>query len=68
LFTEDVTPDLKSLTYINIVIIIIIKKELIIVTLHEVAGALNNVSRKCLLMHLVRYTSDLLLVVDSAKH
>jgi len=37
------------------------------VTLHEVAGALYIVSEKRLMMHLVRYASDLTLVVESAE-
>jgi len=39
------------------------------VTLHEVAGApyIVSLAKKCLSMHLVRYASDLTLVVDSAK-
>jgi len=36
------------------------------VTLHEVAWALN-IAKKYLLMHLVRYASDLMLVIESAK-
>jgi len=49
-----------------IIIIIIIKKELITVTLHAVAGALY-IAKKCLLMHFIQHASDLMLVAESAE-